>query len=106
MSRMVGVMRAVMRLPPLPSFVICWVPKLTSVQRRNGDELFEIGIGEHEPRALPTVADEHVAERARGDVAGERPHRASELARGFGGRAQAVGRPAPLGRAVFGVGIF
>ena len=56
-----------------------------------GDELVEVGIGEHAARALRALADDDVAQIPRGDVGAQRLHRAAELARGLGGRAQAVG---------------
>src|SRR5262249_48521108 len=56
-----------------------------------GDEIVEVGVGEHAARALRAVTDDDVAERAGGDVAGERLDRAAELARGLGGRARPSG---------------
>jgi hypothetical protein len=57
-----------------------------------GDELIEIGIGEHAARAPLAVADGDVFERAGGDVAVESLDRAVQLACGLGGRSQAVRR--------------
>src|SRR5215472_15530488 len=44
-----------------------------------GDELVEIGVGEHLARALRAAPDNHVAQLARGDVAVERLDRAAEF---------------------------
>src|SRR6516162_4583082 len=48
-----------------------------------GDELVEIGGGVHAVRALRALADDDVAEIARGDVRIERLDGAAELARGL-----------------------
>jgi hypothetical protein len=58
-----------------------------------GDEVVEIGVAEHAARALRTLADADVAEIARGNVGVKRLDRAAQLARGLGGRAQAIRRP-------------
>jgi hypothetical protein len=57
-----------------------------------GNELVEIGVGEHAARALLAVADAHIAERARLDVAVKRAQRTAELRRRLGSRAQPIGR--------------
>jgi hypothetical protein len=54
------------------------------------DEGVEIGIGEHLARAALAVADDHVAERARFDMAVERLDRAAEFGGGLGLRTQAI----------------
>jgi hypothetical protein len=56
-----------------------------------GDELIENGIGEHAPHTLLAVADGHIWERARFDMAVERLDRATELGCRLGLRAQAIG---------------
>jgi hypothetical protein len=59
------------------------------------DEGVEIGIGEHLARAALAVADGDIFERADSDVAVKRLDRAAELARGRGGREEAIGRRCP-----------
>src|SRR5262245_11271449 len=54
-----------------------------------GDEIVEIGVGEHLAWALSAMTDADVFERAGGDVAVQRLDGATKLARGLGGRAQA-----------------
>jgi hypothetical protein len=63
-----------------------------------GDEIVEIGVGEHAARALAAAADVDVTQHAVGDVVAQRLDRATELSRGLGRRAQAVGRPSSAAR--------
>jgi hypothetical protein len=57
-----------------------------------GDEFVEIGVGEPAALATLAVAKGDVFQRARLHVAVERLDRAAQLARGFGGGAQAIGQ--------------
>src|SRR5262249_7097177 len=62
-----------------------------------GDEIVEIGIGEHAAHALAALADADVAEIARGDVRVERLDRTTELSGGLRGTLEpAAGREAQL----------
>ena len=56
-----------------------------------GDEIVDVGIGEHLAWALRALADDDVAEIPGGDVGVERLDRTAQLARGFVRRAQSIG---------------
>src|SRR5215472_2093202 len=56
-----------------------------------GDEIVEIGVGEPDAPALPTVADVDVTERARGDMAEQRFDGAVQLGGGLRSSFEAVG---------------
>jgi hypothetical protein len=43
-----------------------------------GDEFSKVGVGEHFSRALRTVADDDIAQRAGGDVTAQRPQRTAD----------------------------
>src|SRR5262249_14202391 len=57
-----------------------------------GDELIEIGVVEHAARALFAATCIDVTQRTGSNMGKQRLDRAAELARGLGGREQAIGR--------------
>jgi hypothetical protein len=55
-----------------------------------GDEIVEVGVGEHAARAFCPMTDDDVTERAGGDVAIEGFHRAAEPGSGLCGGLEPV----------------